>query len=233
MSDTESIWFRLGYALEKARQEPPARLRGIGERQDAGRRSASKDAPRNDGRQREGDSDRGREDALDALLTTGAGALAAQLLGLLPARRRPGPLSLLRAGAAGAGAALLRELVDPLLHGRLRIPRLGPEVGEALLAGAARGLLYASLLEPRLPGPALARGVLYGSAEYAVSPWGGLPRILGDRAPHKRIPFMSGLFEDYALGEDTWSDHLVFGLALAILYGSEPARARSGIAEET
>jgi len=142
-------------------------------------------------------------------------------------------VGLLRAGAAGAGAALLREMVDPLLHGEKRLAPLGPESAEAALAGAARGLLYGSVLEPRLPGPRALRGVLYGTLEYAVSPWGGLTSLLGERAPHRRIPLLQGLFEDYALGDDTYFDHLAFGVALALLYGSPPEEPESsGISDE-
>jgi hypothetical protein len=224
MSDTPSIWFRIGYALERARQEPlVGKLEGLRERRN-GRGTRPKDRERRDARQRSGEDapevPAPREDALDALLTAGAGAVAAKLVGLVPARRSPGVLGLLRAGAAGAGAALLRELLDPLLRGEKRLAPPGPESAEAAFAGAARGLLYGAVLEPRLPGPAAVRGVLYGSLEYAVSPWGGLTSLLGERAPHRRIPLVKGLFEDYALGEDSYLDHLAFGVALALLYGA-------------
>jgi hypothetical protein len=232
MSETPSIWFRIGYALERARQEPlVGRLRGLEERRN-GRRAAPKDREGSDGRQRDAvEHPVAREGALDALIAAGAGAIAGKFVGLVPARRRPGVFGLVRAGAAGAGAALLRELLDPLLRGEPRLSRLGPEVAEALFAGAARGLLYASVLEPRLPGPATVRGVLYGSLEYVVSPWGGLTSLLGDRAPHRRIPLLEGLFEDYALGDDGYVDHLTFGVALALLYGSASSDESSGTAE--
>jgi hypothetical protein len=223
MSESPSIWFRIGYALERARQEPLiGRLEGLAERRN-GREIEPKDRARQVARQSaEGAAPAPREDALDALLTAGAGAIAGKLVGLVPARRTPGVVGLLRAGAAGAGAALLRELLDPLLRGEKRLAPLGPEAAEAAFAGAARGLLYGAVLEPRLPGPTALRGVLYGSLEFVVSPWGGLTSLLGDRAPHRRIPMLRGLFEDYALGDDSYVDHLAFGVALALLYGSAP-----------
>jgi hypothetical protein len=232
MSESPSIWYRIGYALERARQEPLAgRLRGLEERRNGG--AASKDRAPSGGRQRaEPEGAPAREDALDALIAAGVGAIAGKFVGLVPARRSPGVLGLLRAGAAGAGAAFLRELLDPLIRGELRVSRLGPELGDALFAGAARGLLYAAVIEPRLPGSAAARGVLYGSLEYAVSPFGGLTALLGERAPHRRIPLVEGLFEDYALGEDSYLDHLAFGVALALLYGSDPSDASSGTDED-
>jgi hypothetical protein len=232
MSESPSIWYRVGYALERARQEPLAgRLRSLQERRNGG--TAPKDRAGPGGRQREeGEGAPAREDALDALIAAGTGALAGKVLGLVPARRSPGLLALVRAGAAGAGAALLRELLDPLLRGEVRVSRPGPELSEALLAGAARGLLYASLVEPRLPGSPTVRGVLYGSLEYAVSPFGGLTGLLGERAPHRRIPLVEGLFEDYALGDDSYLDHLAFGVALALLYGPAPAGESSGTSDD-
>jgi hypothetical protein len=229
MSESPSIWYRVGYALERARQEPVTRkLRGLESRRNVGE-AASKDRPPPRSRQRdEPEATEPRDDALDALIATAAGAVAGKVFGLLPAQRSPGVLALLRAGAAGAGAALLRELLDPLLRGESRIPQLGPAAKEALFAGAARGLLYAAVVEPRLAGPATVRGLLYGSIEYAVSPWGGLTHLLGDRVPHHRIPLLEGLFEDYALGEDSYLDHLVFGVALGVLYGTDAPDTSSG-----
>jgi len=235
MDETKDIWFRIGYALERARTEPPAgRLRGLLERLDGGRGTEAKDERPPRARQRsEGARAAGANEALDALLTAGAGALAARLLGLVPARSRPGPLALFKAGASGAGAAFLRELLDPLLRGRLARPRLGSEVTDALLAGAVRGLLYGAVLEPRLPGPAVLRGVVYGSAEYAVSPWGGLSRLMGAGAPHRRFPLLAALSEQRALGEDSYLDHVVFGVALALFYRSAEPEASSGISSGT
>jgi hypothetical protein len=150
----------------------------------------------------------------------------------VPARHTPGVLGLLRAGAGGAGAALLRELLDPLIRGEGGRPQLRAVASETLLAGAARGLVYAAMIEPRLPGPHALQGVLYGSLEYAVSPWGGLDALLGERAPHRRIPLVSGLFVDYALGEDSYLDHLAFGVALALLYGVGADGSSRGTADE-
>jgi len=242
MAQSRSIWFRIGYALESARREPArapgggGRLRGLRERRDDGNGvTADKDDAGGASRQRrDGARPPSVEEALDALIAAGTGTLAGRVVGLLPSRRRPGLLALLRAGAAGAGAALLRELVSPLLHGDVRLPELaGPRMAESLLAGAARGLVYGSVVEPRLPGPAAARGVLYGSLEYAVSPWGGVAGLLGDHSPLRRVPLLTGLFEDYAPGYDGYVDHLVFGLALAVLYGSEVPDASRGTSGES
>jgi hypothetical protein len=88
------------------------------------------------------------------------------------------------------------------------------------------------VLEPRLPGSPLLRGAIYGSIEYAVSPWGGLTAVLGDRAPHRRIPFLAALFEQDSLGDGSYLDHLTFGVALALLYGTESGASRIGIDDD-
>jgi hypothetical protein len=163
-------------------------------------------------------SERDGRDALDTVIAAGSAALLSRILQLREPDRRTGVTDLLRAGAAGAGASLLHELVAPLLHGELRAPELDGDLGEALLAGAARGLVYASLVEPRLPGPALARGLVFGTAEYLASPWGGLTKLAGRSAPHRRIPLFSGLFEGSDEKEDRVLDHLAFAVALAALY---------------
>jgi hypothetical protein len=219
MSESPGIWFRIGYALESARQQPLKRLRGLEERRAAA-------VPNDD---EEGDDAsqslpaRGltQDDALNALVTAAAGALAGRVIGLVPAKSTPGMRALVRAGFAGAGAALLRELAGPLLKGRLELPELGSGSKDAVLAGAARGLLYGSLLEPRLPGPPAVQGALYATIEYAASPWGGVASLLGDRAPHRRIPLLAGLLEGYATDDDGYMDHLVFGIALALFYRSD------------
>lgn len=223
----DSIWFRIGYTLERARSasaSSPSRLRALAERLPGpgGDKDETGTVERPGRARRAIDRETGRDGdstALDALLVAGGGALVARVLEWWAPRRHPGVLGLLKGGAAGAGAALVRELLHPLLHGELRAPELDGELGEQLLAGVARGLLYASIVEPRLPGPDLARGLVFGTAEYVVSPWGGLTSLLGRRAPHRRIPLVSSLFEGHEPGEDTFVDHVAFAVALAVLYG--------------
>jgi hypothetical protein len=199
-----SVWYRIGYALERVRgSRSSPRLRSMAERLASDRKDDT-----------EGDA----RDALDTVVAAGSAALLSRILQLREPDHRTGVTDLLRAGAAGAGASLLHELVAPLLHGEIRAPDLDGHLGEALLAGAARGLVYASLVEPRLPGPALARGLVFGTAEYLASPWGGLTKLAGRSAPHRKIPFFSGLFEEADAREDHILDHLAFAVALAALY---------------
>ena len=201
----ESIWYRVGYQLERMRSaEGPARLQSIAERLRSPRSGT--------------DSKHDEGAAVDALVVAGATALVSRVLSLWAPDRKTGMTDLMRAGLAGAGASFLRELLGPLLHGELRAPELDEDLGQALLAGAARGLLYASLIEPRLPGPALARGLAYGATEYLASPWGGLTKLVGRNAPHRKIPLFSGLFEGYDTTDDRLVDHMAFAVALATLY---------------
>jgi hypothetical protein len=233
MAEAPSIWFRIGYALESARQEPAARrLRGLLERE-GDQDMVEKHEPGPGPRQRSDSQPAAAwDDPINALMTAGAGALVGRVIGLIPARRKPGMMGLMRAGAAGAGAALLSALVEPLLRGERRVG-LDEQSGNALVSGAARGLLYATVLEPRIPGPSVVQGVVYGSVEFAVSPWGGLTRLLGDRAPHRRIPLLNNLFDDHRTGDATYADHLIFGIALALFYGrGADDHESSGIAEE-
>ena len=161
-------------------------------------------------------------------MAAGLAVAADRVLAGFPARLRPGLLSLLRAAAGGAGAAFLRELLHPLLHDQPADTSRPIVDEEALLDGAARGLVYGSVVQPRLGGPQLLRGALYGSVEYAVSPLGGLGALLGDRLPAGRLGVLSRLAGNQVLGEDTFLDHVVFGLALALLYRPDGSDSKIG-----
>ncbi|MBW3535522.1 MAG: hypothetical protein KY453_09960 [Gemmatimonadetes bacterium] len=215
MADQESLWYRIGYGLEHARGAAPGglRLRSLTERRD------DKVTPRAPARPAATGGEE-RDDGYDAVLAALAAALGSRALRLVPARRRPGLGGLLKAGAAGAGAAVLRELVRPLVAPRADGRTLQEAMGDAAVAGSARGLLYGALVEPRLPGPPLVRGLLFGYVEYLASPWGGLTRLAGRSAPHRRVPLLSSLFDDLGPEGDTLADHMVYAVALGLLYGS-------------
>jgi hypothetical protein len=233
IDDDQSVWYRLGYTMEKAREQAPRLAERAGEQ--VGRRTRS---PRlRSPAERQVDEAVGAEidppaggallpgfsptgEPWDAVLTAAAAALAGKLLDTLPRRRKTGVFSLVRAGAAGAGAALLRELLRPLITGQPRDQPLAESARGVALAGAARGFIYGGLIDPRVPGPPIVRGAAYGLIEHLVSPWGGLTEIAGARAPHRTIPFLADLFEDFEPSDDTLVDHLVFGIALAAIYGA-------------
>lgn len=213
MSSDQSLWYRLGYALERARRAPAKGARKLASFEEltrtlrpdppAGRRGSAPARP-----------------ITDDLIAAGAAALLAKTLDAWRPRKRAGPFSLLRAGAAGAAAAVLVDLVRPLLRGHTDVPALDRTLVDRALAGAAQGVLYAGVFEPRVPGPGLLKGTLYGTTEYIADPAGGLTRLLGGESPLRRIPVLNHLAEDLDPHDRAYLEHVTFGIALALLYGS-------------
>ncbi|MFQ5538314.1 MAG: hypothetical protein ACE5GJ_12780 [Gemmatimonadota bacterium] len=218
MSSRQNLWYRLGYALERARHAPTAsaeKLSGLRERIRASHTpKRSKGSP----------AARRREEGVgDELMASAAVALAARLLGAWRPREGRGLGSALKGAAAGGAAALLLELVRPLLEGRPGLGELDNQTPDVLLHGAVQGVVYGTVVERWIPGPPLLKGLLYGSAEYAVDPLGGLPGLLGPRTPLSKVPVLMHLLEDVT-GEDRGIlEHLTFGVALALLYRSSPS----------
>jgi hypothetical protein len=167
--------------------------------------------------------DRSAWPTADDLINTGVAALAGKLLDAWRPAKKVTFTRLLRAGAAGAGAALLLDLVKPLLGGRAELPTLDRDAGTRLLAGVGQGLLYGAVVEPRVPGPALVKGAVFAMAEYMADPAGGLSRILGSQGPQGRLPIVADLLEDLESEDREILEHLVFGIALAVLCGTAPA----------
>ena len=245
MASEPSLWYRIGYMVERARHARPAGeriLAGLKERapttpgapatrllpgenprpRGGGDRTpgASHDAPRSS-RQPHGPS-------VDDLVSSLVAVAAGRLLGGGGKRTRPGGLLwLLRAGAAGAAAALLLDFVRPLLYENGNVAVLDPEVGDRMLAGLGQGLVYGAVVEPRVPGPALLKGALFGSAEYATEAAGGLGQLLRAHTPHGQVPGVGQLLEQLHPKGRAYLEHLVFGMALALLYGS--SRSSNGI----
>ena len=197
MQENKDLWYRLGYVLETARNRLPTTT---GEEK-------AKLSPRDDASRK----------VLDALLTVGAGTLATRALSLWPGQRKPGLLRLFRAGAAGAAASFLSELIRPSVVGAARDRALEEELTDILLSGAGRGLVYAAVVEPRIPGHPAVQGSAYAALEYALAPWGGLEELAGSLTPHRKIPVLSILLKSRE-DEEQFLEHLVFGVALALLY---------------
>jgi len=197
MPKKENLWYQVGYALETARNRLPTPATDTG----------SKPHP----------VDHVSHKVLDALLTVGAGSILTRALSVLPSKRGPGLFRLFRAGMAGAVAAFLAELARPALTGKHPKTPLEEEITDVLLAGAGRGLLYAALVEPRIPGPPILQGLTYGGLEYALMPWGGLGELAGSKAPQGKIPALSVLLKDRGADEQL-VEHIAFGVALALLY---------------
>lgn len=214
MASRQSFWFRLGYALERAKQPTTAqgkKLAPLAERE----------------KRRPATSRRGEGVPTEEVLTTAITVLAGRLLAAWRPRRRPGPIRLLRAAVAGGGAALLLDLVKPLLRGRPELPVLDGDTAGRLLAGVGQGLVYGTVVEPRVPGPPLLKGAVFGSAEYAADPAGGLGHLLGSHTPQGRLPIVGHLLDEIDVHDRAYLEHLVFGVALAALYGS--SRSSNGM----
>jgi hypothetical protein len=201
MQTKENLWYRVGYALETVRKHLPETSGEVaGEPTPAGLKALD-----------------GSHKVLTTLLTAGAGSIVARTLSLWPSRRAPGVFRLFRAGAAGAAAAFLAELVRPVLTGRKADSALEEELTDILFAGVGRGLLYAALVEPRIPGGPILQGAVYGGLEYALSPWGGLGELAGSKTPLGGIPAISVLLKDRGSDEEL-VERIAYGVALALLY---------------
>lgn len=215
MSSSKSFWYRLGFALERARHLPSAgtgRLAGLRERAEerVARRQAARRTPRTH---------------VDDAVTAGAVALAARALDAWHPRKRAGLVALLKGGASGAAAALVVELVRPLLDGRGGVGPLDEDAAARLVRGAGQGIVYGAAAERWIPGPPLLKGALYGSAEYVADGMGGLSRLLGRHTPLGRVPPLLTLLDGLDGEDRDFLEHVAFGVALALLYGESAPHA--------
>ncbi|MBT8397710.1 MAG: hypothetical protein HKO65_01910 [Gemmatimonadetes bacterium] len=211
MQTKENLWYRVGYALETVRTRLPTPKEGG---QDT---TLSGEGPPPLSKTFSGLTPEVSNKVLDALLTVGAGSILTRAVSLWPSRRGPGLFRLFRAGAAGAAAAFLAEMVRPALTGKKAETPVEEEITDVLLAGAGRGLLYAALVEPRIPGHPVLQGAVYGGLEYALSPWGGLSELAGSHSPQGKIPALGVLLKDRGADEQL-VEQIAFGVALALLY---------------
>lgn len=211
MASKKNIWYHLGHALERSRHVPAREgtLTGLAER-----------VRKRDERPVRSEEDDGS--AVDDLIGAGVAVVVDRVLTSWTGRRSPGFSRLLRAGAAGATAAVIVDLLRPILSGE-RMPDFDSEMTERILAGVGQGLIYGAIVEPRLPGPSLVKGAVYGSVEYAADPVGGLTGLLGSHAPQGRLPFVGDMLEGAEAHERAYLEHLAFGIALAVLYESSPS----------
>jgi hypothetical protein len=210
MAGKKSFWYHLGHALERARPAPAGdrAVPGLAER-----RAGKEPAPRDPG------TPPSIPDA-DELLSAGVAVAVDRALSVWTGRHPPRLTSLVRAGASGAAASLLVDLLRPLVTGRGDLPTIDRGTVDRMLAGVGQGLIYGSLVEPRLPGPALVKGSLYGSAEFLTDPLGGLSELLHGHVPQRHLPVLGELLDGLADHERAYLEHLVFGIALALLYES-------------
>lgn len=134
--------------------------------------------------------------------------------------RGPSFPRLFRGAAAGAGAAGLVWAGGRLLGTAAE----DAEFMDELLAGAGKGLVYAAILDPLLPGPPLVRGALMGTADYLAAPWGGLLSHLQSLSPARKLPLVGTLLETGDAEDDPYLAFLLYGVALAILHGDGGGR---------
>ena len=231
---SKSIWYRLGFALESARH-------GARSAQEA---QSAKKAPRaGRGRSAAGarpalyaqgkatdPKRRPASSTVDQLIATGTGILGDRLFSIV-AGERPGMLRLTRAALAGAGAALALSLFRNGENGTSRVGQSPRDPTAELLTGAARGVLYGAVLEPRLPGSPFLRGATFGVMEYVTSPFGGLDGILGASSPHRTMPILAALLGSSDSVAESIADHVAFGVTLGLLYGAGSARRGSRAVE--
>jgi hypothetical protein len=88
------------------------------------------------------------------------------------------------------------------------------------LTGVAQGLAYAAVVEPRLPGPGVLRGAIYGAVEYAVVPLGGLTKLFGKATPQGRLPVVGRVLDRVDAHDRVFLEHLAFGVVIGALYGA-------------
>ena len=227
MASDNNIWFQIGHALERARQGIPAK--GVPAKGTSVASLRDRLAAREEQRTTKRDT-RPPVPTSDDLMTAGVAMIVDRVLGSWGRREDPGFTRLLRAAASGAAAALIVDLVRPLLQGDPAMPVLDRETADRMIAGAGQGLVYGSVVEPRVPGPPLAKGVLFGSAEYMADPLGGVSGLLGRHAPQNRLPVVGDVLHRLEDHEQAWLEHVAFGIALAVIY--ESSDSSNGIVVE-
>ena len=164
--------------------------------------------------------------AAPSLVAGALTALAVSLVRRAGARRAPvGSRSLAKGAVAGAGAAgalLLFRLLSTRRTERTSDGGDSDSLTGELLAGAGRGLIYAALLDPCLPGSPPLRGALVGTAHYLAAPLGGLFARMQEFSPVRRVPLVSALLEVGTAPDAPFEDYLLEGVLLGLIYGNGP-----------
>lgn len=214
MASDDQLWYRLGYVFERAREQPGEAGHALTDLVDRVR-----DKVPGKGAAKKRKRPTFPLASADQLVTAGLAAAAGRLLAAWQPGRRTGVGDLVRGAVTGVGAALLVELVRPLLRGERGRPTIDEKTFAHLVAGVAQGLVYAAVVEPRVPGPAALRGAAYGVAEYASAPLGGLSRLFGRATPQGRIPVVGKVLEGVDGRDRAFLEHLAFGVVIGVLYG--------------
>ena len=205
MEAMANIWYRLGYAWERAR---PSSAVGNDGGPDRGRRPA---------RSGNGSTPSGARKIASSLLwenllDEAGGRIRRAVAGR--ARRTPGRDDLARAALAGAGAALAARALGSVVA---EDPSSGddPGLGLELVQGAVEGMALA-VLSRHLPGGRLLRIGLCGAARYAAAPRGGLPGVIRPIAP-PTVRTLSALTPEDRR-QPGLLEHAAFAATFALLY---------------
>ena len=208
MQAKASIWYRLGYAWETARQGPVAGNGGASGRGRPLFRSGNGSAPST--------TDKIAPSPLWRNLRGEAGGWARRVVGAR-AGRTPTAGDLPRAVLAGAGAALAARALASLLESDAEATSGDdPGLGLELVQGAAEGLALA-VLSRHLPRGRLLQIGLCSAARYAAAPRGGLPRVIRPIAPGT-IRALSALAPGRGRNGGLL-EHAAFAAAFVLLYG--------------
>ncbi|MSR22915.1 MAG: hypothetical protein EXR92_05130 [Gemmatimonadetes bacterium] len=208
-----SFWSALGHAVREAVADLPNRVTQTP-------RSEAAEAPSN--------GSTGSRYAA-GLVAGGAAALIAALIAKQVTGRRPTTLRMARGALAGAGAAVLVLGARALMASKDDENRSKlPDVLDELLSGAGRGLVYAAVIDPYLPGAPLLKGALAGTADYLAAPHGGLFHRLERLSPIHRVPAVSALLEIGSSEQDPYLAHLCRGALLGLLCGRGSKALRDG-----
>lgn len=205
MEAKANIWYRVGYAWERARLGSAA---GNGKGSGRGRRRV---------RSGNGSASSGARKTASSLLW---GNLLGEGGGLARRAVEKRALSgsargdLPRAALAGAGAALAARAFGFLLAGDAPLgddPGLGLELAQGAVEGMALGVL-----SRHLPGGRLVQVGLCGAARYAAAPRGGLARFIRPIAP-PTVRTLSALAPD-GRRQPGLLEHAAFAAAFVLLY---------------
>ncbi|HCO12809.1 MAG TPA: hypothetical protein DIT46_01410 [Gemmatimonadetes bacterium] len=224
MASKKNFWFQLGHAIERARQGIPTSQASV-----ASSPHRFAEAEQQEPRTQESRAPSSTSTS-DELIVAGIAMVADRVLRNWNKRTEVDFKQLFRAAVSGATAALIVDLLRPLVQGKPGVPVLDLETADRLIAGAGQGVVYGSIVEPRVPGPPITKGFLFGAAEYLAKPLGGVSEFLGQHAPQSRLPILSQVLQKSEDHERLWLEHVAFGVALALIYQSKDSK--SGILSE-
>lgn len=161
-------------------------------------------------------------DEVLAFAGTAAGSWA------LAALLRPKRISWPRAILAGAVATTLShaaERLESYVAGGEEgdEPGAEPDLVARYISGIATAVAYASVVYPRLPGPPMTRGLVFGLLEASTAPSGGVMAALRGIAPGLSFPLGSLALPGGGTGTGPVAN-MAYGLGLGLVYRQKRRR---------